>query len=331
MLWMWVALIVGFVLGALATYFYLRAKRVTPDTPSTHAPTLLQTPRDAQTTVAAEVRQLDFLIPDSCFIEVDGARIHYVQAGAGQDVVLIHGIGASVFIWRYLFPLLQSRYRVTAIDLPGFGRSSKEPNRNYGLDAQTEITAKTLELLGIKKAYIVGSSMGGAIALWLAKRYPQTFPHVVTLAPATDPSLVPLSVHSFAAAAPYFRKALNRRTMRLLLDRVMARKDLITDDVIDAYLEPFNDTGEAHRAFWAATSLLRDRRLPRDLNDVRANVLIIYGTRDLLVPRRSIERLVGVLPQGELLIHEEGGHHIMEDEPEWLADTLKSYFSSHPL
>src|SRR5688572_13714554 len=60
------------------------------------------------------------LIPESNFVEVNGACLHYVQAGQGPDVVLLHGIGASIFIWRFLFPLLQTHYRVTAFDLLGF-------------------------------------------------------------------------------------------------------------------------------------------------------------------------------------------------------------------
>jgi pimeloyl-ACP methyl ester carboxylesterase len=267
------------------------------------------------------------LVPESKFIEIDGARLHYLQAGRGSDVVLLHGIGASVFIWRFVFAYLETKHRVTAIDLAGFGKSSKDPRRDYGLDAQTSLVAKTLEAIGVSRAHLVGSSMGGAIALWLAKTYPERFSRVATLAPATDPRLAPAAVEHFAMAAPLLRKALNRRLMKAILRRVIARHEVINDDLVTAYLEPFQDRGESLRVFWSAMKLLRDPRLPAGLKGLKAQVLVVYGERDLMVPRKSIDRLLMQLPDAKLLLHKDGGHHIMEDEPEWTARTLEEFFA----
>lgn len=267
-------------------------------------------------------QQLEALIPDSCFLQLDGIDIHYVQAGQGSDIVLIHGIGASVFVWRFLFPLLQTHHRVTALDLPGFGKSSKHAKRDYGLDAQTETVVRALEQLGIQKALVVGSSMGGTISLWLAKKYPDRFAKIAVLAPATDSSLIPAQVKHFATAAPLMRKALNRKTMKLILSQIIHRKEVITDDVIDSYLSPFRDGSDGIRAFWAAMSLLTDPRLPHDLHKVSSRVLVIHGERDLMVTRRSIGKLMALLPNASLLTHPDGAHHIMEDEPAWTARAL---------
>src|SRR5689334_15561788 len=130
-LWVWwmLALLVGLALTAgFAFYFSRRAKKPSGE--------ILHDEKATKQEVLSE------LIPDSLFIEVDGVKVHYVQAGTGKDLVLLHGIGASVFIWRFLFPLLQDRYRVTAVDLPGFGRSAKSSSRDYGLDSQAAIVAR---------------------------------------------------------------------------------------------------------------------------------------------------------------------------------------------
>lgn len=267
------------------------------------------------------------LVPDSRFIEVDGVKLHYLQAGEGPDVVLLHGIGASVFIWRFLFPILQKRHRVTAIDIAGFGKSAKDVARDYGLDAQTDLLIKALRLIGVEKGHLVGSSMGGAIALWMAKREPEAFERVAVLAPATDAKLVSPFVHKLAPLAPYFRVTMNRATMKRILGNVIARRELITEDVVDRYLEPFLD-GASLRTFIAATSLLSDKRLPGDLVGVKSKVLVLWGERDLSVPRRSIDGLMTILPHAELHVHESGGHHIMEDEPAWIARHLEVFFAS---
>jgi pimeloyl-ACP methyl ester carboxylesterase len=269
------------------------------------------------------------LIPDSRYLNVNGITLHYVQAGepSGGDIVLLHGIGASIFIWRFLFPILQARHRVTAFDLAGFGKSSKDPRVDYGLDAQAELINEALTKIGVKKAMLVGSSMGGAIALWMAKRWPERFDHVVGVGPATGSSLLPGIAQYFAATAPLFRHSVNERTMKLILGYVVSNKALITESVIKRYLEPFRDRGESLRSFVAATAILADRRLPRGLAGLKARTLIIWGTNDYLVSRKSMAKLVSTIPSAIFVDHPTGGHHIMEDEPVWLARKLELFLS----
>lgn len=289
-----------------AGFFWFRRKRLAP----------------------ATVETIAELIPESKFVTLGQTKIHYIQAGQGEDIVLIHGIGASTFTWRLLFPLLQGRYRVTALDLPGFGLSSKHASRDYGLDAQSEIVAEALTALRINQALLVGSSMGGAIALWMAKLYPHRFNKVVTLAPATNSSVVPTQLRHLAVASPLLRRALNRAFIKRMVTRVVADPVLVTDAVVDAYMRPFTeDQGSGVRSFWMAMSLLSDRRLPRELKNLEADVLILYGARDLLVTRRSVEQLAKLLPNSKLIVHEKGGHHVMEDNPAWTAERLEEFIT----
>lgn len=266
-------------------------------------------------------------LPPEKVIDVDGVQINYAQTGKGPDVVLMHGIGASLYIWRFVFPILALRYRVTALDFAGFGKSSKDVTRDYGLDAQAELTALALTRIGVNKANLVGSSMGGTIALWMARREPKRFLRVVALAPASERRLVPLPFQHLSRLTPMFHRALNQPAMRILLGRVVARPSVITDDVVAAYLAPFRDDGRAMRVFVSALGLIRDPRLPTELKAVSAKVLVVYGARDLLVPRSVIDRLMGLLPNAKLLVHGDGGHHIMEDEPAWTASTIADFLS----
>ncbi len=275
------------------------------------------------------VPSIEELIPDSRYVVVNGVHLHYVQAGdpSGGDIVLLHGIGASIFIWRFLFPILQTRHRVTAFDFAGFGKSSKDRRINYGLDAQAESISEALTKIGIEKATLVGSSMGGAIALWMAKRWPERFDHVVAVGPATDSSRMPGITQHFAATAPWFRHTVNKRTIKVILGYVVSNKTLITDSVVDRYLEPFRDRGESLRAFVAATAVLADRRLPLGLAGLKARTLIVWGTNDHLVSRKSMTKLKSAIPTAHFVDHPSGGHHIMEDEPAWLAHKLELFLS----
>jgi pimeloyl-ACP methyl ester carboxylesterase len=295
-----------FLCLATAAFFWFRRKRLSP----------------------VPIESISDLIPESNFLQLGDLKIHYIQAGEGDDLVLIHGIGASTFTWRLLFPLLQGRYRVTALDLPGFGLSSKPAARDYGLDAQSEIMAETLTRLGIKSAILIGSSMGGAISLWMSKHYPDRFKKVITLAPATNSSVVPTQLRHLAIASPLLRRALNRTFVKRMIRRVVSDQKLVTDAVVEAYMRPFiEEHGSGVRSFWSAMSLLSDRRLPRELTGLEADVLVIYGARDLLVTKRSIDKLMRILPDAQLIVHERGGHHLMEDDPDWTAKRIEEFVS----
>lgn len=278
-----------------------------------------------------EITSTDFLLPESKYIEVDDLRLHYLQGGHGPDIVLFHGIGASVFIWRFIFPFLLRDHRVTAIDIAGFGKSSKHKHHDHGLDSQTQVLSHALLKLGIEKAGLVGSSMGGALVLWMARTDPSRFQKVAVIAPASDGRLVPIGIELFSfifhLLIPLFRRSLNRQTMSRILSRVVARHALLTDSTIDAYLEPFRDRGESLKTFWDSLRIIRDKRLPRELNLVKAHVLVLYGEKDLMVPKQTILNLMGILPTATLLIHVDGGHHLMEDEPTWTAKALLEFFN----
>lgn len=263
------------------------------------------------------------LIPDSCFIEVDGLRVHYVQSGQGPELVLLHGIGASIYIWRFLIPLLSSHFRVTALDLPGFGKSQKDSGRDLGLDAQSEITHRVLTKLEIQRATLVGSSMGGAIALWMAKIYPEIYPRLVVLAPATDRRWELVFTDWLRGLTPAFGWLVNRSAMRVILSFVIKSREVVTDEVVSHYLEPYKDRG-AILSFWSALRLLRDPRLPRELRTLKAEVLILYGADDLIVPLKSMKRLARLIESSQLKLRP-GGHHIMEDDPVWLAEEIVGF------
>lgn len=115
-------------------------------------------------------------------ISVGGDLIHYEVLGRGRQVVLIHGwIGA----WRYWIPTmqqLQTKYRVYALDLYGFGDSSKNPAK-YTLEHQVALLADFMKDLGMPKAALVGHGMGALVATEFARQYPEQVPRMMLVSP----------------------------------------------------------------------------------------------------------------------------------------------------
>ena len=136
----------GIVAGAVATKLLIRPRDVSwPDS-------------------------LDFIYhPEhSWFTTIDGARIHYQEAGdeKAPPMILIHGFISSNLVWSDVFlPLANAGFRVIAPDLPGYGYSDKPDDAEYTIDAQARAVIGLLNQLRIEKAIIVGASYGGAIAM----------------------------------------------------------------------------------------------------------------------------------------------------------------------
>src|SRR5260370_13090652 len=107
----------------------------------------------------------------SWFTTVDGAHIHYQEAGAesAPPMILIHGFISSTLVWsEVLLPLAQAGFRVIAPDLLGYGYSDKPRDNAYSIKSQARTVMGLMDRLGIAKAILVGGSYGGAIAATIA-------------------------------------------------------------------------------------------------------------------------------------------------------------------
>ncbi len=116
------------------------------------------------------------------FIRVRGYTIHYVEAGAGQPVVLIPGAFTTYRAWNRVLPRLALTCRVLAVDYVGVGDSEKpESGFRYTVEEQAEILAEMIRALGFAKVHLVGASYGGAVALNLAAQHPELVDKVVSI------------------------------------------------------------------------------------------------------------------------------------------------------
>ena len=120
--------------------------------------------------------------PTGRFVTIDGVRMHAVVMGEGPDVVLIHGASGSLRDFTFaMAPALADRYRVIAIDRPGFGWSDPAPE-GHRLSVQAELIRRTVAELGAETPVVLGHSYGGAVALAWAIDAPNTMAALVPLA-----------------------------------------------------------------------------------------------------------------------------------------------------
>ncbi|WP_407526921.1 alpha/beta fold hydrolase [Methylobacterium oryzisoli] len=121
--------------------------------------------------------------PSGQFVEVDGLQVHYIARGKGRPVVLIHGNGtmAEDFAISGLVAQLAKRYRVIAIDRPGFGHTDRPRHRIWTADAQARLVRRVLERLAVERPVVLGHSWGTLVSLALATQAPDAVRGLVLL------------------------------------------------------------------------------------------------------------------------------------------------------
>lgn len=124
----------------------------------------------------------DFELGEDRFATVRSHRLHFVEAGQGEALILVPGASSTYRTWRRVMGPLASRFRVLALDYVGTGDSDKpETGFGYTPAEQAQIIVGLMDELGIEKAYLMGVSYGGSIVLTAAALYPERIERVVSI------------------------------------------------------------------------------------------------------------------------------------------------------
>lgn len=125
------------------------------------------------------------------FIEVGGVRLHYIERGAGEPLVLLHGNGSMIedFASSGLIEKAAERYRVIAFDRPGFGHTERPRRAVWTPEAQADLIRKALNEIGIARATVLGHSWGASVAVALGLKYPELIAGLVLVSGYYYPTL----------------------------------------------------------------------------------------------------------------------------------------------
>lgn len=262
-------------------------------------------------------------------VSARGARIRFVEAGAGAPLVLLHDCGATHETFAEVIAQLAGSFRVIAPDLPGFGGSEKpDPQRySYGFDAFSESVFDLVAALGLGRVHVCGHGMGGGVALTLSARHPAIV-HRLCL---VDTPVYPANEHGLARAGlvPVVGTLLFRQLMGAALFRaylqgtVYAGASRIPPGRLDALYESFNAPA-ARQALHATLNGTADTRpLVARLPRVTSESLVVWGRDDELAPVEHGRRLARELrARFEVL---ECGRCPPDEQPEAFASVLASF------
>lgn len=263
-------------------------------------------------------------------IEVADLSIHYYEGGSadGQTLLLVHGFGADKDNWLQFAAYFTDKYHVIAVDLPGFGDSSK-PQVSYDVGTQAERLVAFTDALKLPAINLVGNSMGGHIAALYAARYPQ---RVASLALFDNAGVdAPVDSELFkrlknADANPLLIQ--NRADFEQMLKLVFVNvppfpdrlKGYLADRAIDSY--PFNST---------IFTQLQQRYIPLEpvLGKVSAPTLLLWGDHDQILDISSIDVMKPLLQKPSVAIIKNCGHVPMLECPQATAEQYLKFLQTN--
>jgi pimeloyl-ACP methyl ester carboxylesterase len=237
-------------------------------------------------------------------VTVYGVKIHYVEAGSGPVVVLLHGLGGNTTNWQFNTAALAQHYRVIVPDQIGFGQSDK-PLINYRVATYVDFLDAFLRQLNIERASLVGNSMGGWVAALYALAHPERVERLV-LADAAGFSFAP----GFDTGQLIKLNPSTREGMKELIARVFYNKVIFMSDAfIDASMAGRINAGDGYTIRSITESIIRrEDFLDNRLSAIKQPTLVIWGREDGLLPLADGQRFQKEIPGAELLIFEQCGH-----------------------
>lgn len=272
-------------------------------------------------------------------VDVGGGRaISTLTLGEGSDVVLIHGLGSAKSSFLELAALLAGAgHRVHAIDLPGFGSSSKPTLAPYTARWFADNVLRLLDALGIDAAHLVGNSMGGRVSLEVALRAPGRVLSVGALCPAV--AFIKRDLHPLVRLLRPELTVFPHRISRRLIERQLwslfadpSKLDpAVADVIIDEFQRIYGSAG-ARVAFAAsARNIYLDRPFGRDgfyprLSELEVPALFVWGTEDPLIPAAFARHVRRALPTAEQIVLEGCGHVPQVERAQQTAGMLRRLF-----
>ncbi len=271
---------------------------------------------------------------DGRMIDLDGARLHYVDIGSGPTIVMVHGLGGQIRNFTHsLTERLAGDFRIILLDRPGSGYSVAAQDGQQGLRAQAALIAQFLRKLNVDRSLLVGHSLGGALSLALAVEQPETIAGLALISPLSQPlGATPKAFSALEIDKPWLRHAIAwslaapmAKLTRTRMRELLFGPDPIPDDFDSRgggglTLRPSAFSAASAEVCWGTDELIE---LSARYAELEMPVGIVFGRGDrILAAEEHGERTAAAIDEAELLLID-GGHMIPITKPDAIADWLR--------
>ena len=264
-------------------------------------------------------------------ITLGGHQTHYIERGEGRPVILIHGFFYDTYMWHNNIETLATQFKVYAIDLWGFGYSTREP-LDYGYSLYSQQLLEFMDALRIQKASLIGQSIGGGAIVKFATSHRDRIDRAILVAPAGMPNPLPLMarIANFPLVGEVMY-GLQSDFMR----KLALRSNFIHNPahITDAYFQNVTRFHKIRGTSEAMLTMLRKRFFDTLLGDVQSlrdsdlPTLIVWGQEDQSVPVERGQTMHAILRGSRLHIIPDAGHCPHDEQSESFNQLALAYLS----
>lgn len=249
------------------------------------------------------------------FVTINDIKVNYKTTGEGQDVLLLHGWGCSLEIWKTLQSQLEQKYRVTSIDFPGFGKSD-EPKSVWGVEEYTQCTEQLIETLELKNPVLIGHSFGGRVSILLSSRNDYVKKIILTDAAGVKPQNTKISVSRI------FSK------MKKLSTKI------IGESATEKLVRPFANS-LASEDYKNASGMMKeilkkvvDEDLQHVMPNIKASTLLIWGENDTATPVSDAKIMEKLIPDAGLVVFKGCTHYSFLENPGYYFTIVDNFLGA---
>lgn len=254
------------------------------------------------------------------FLRIQGLKIHYIESGEAKapKLLLLHGLGGSIESWKEVFGKLSENFHVTAIDLPGFGKSDR-PLKPFTVDYLAEFICHFVRSTHFYPAILIGHSMGGITSIKAYLRCRESVDGMILIDVAGVSDVPVRKIREYMGEHWSLE-----RLRRFYQECVLSRMDKFEEKRLEEAMRMLEDS----KFLQLYLSLLDSISKPlssSDLAEIKVPTLIIWGSDDRLAPLEDGIKLSQVIAGSRLIIIDGAGHSPHSEAPRQVIREIRDF------
>jgi 2-hydroxy-6-oxonona-2,4-dienedioate hydrolase len=258
---------------------------------------------------------------------VFGYKLHYLEAGRGEPIILLHGSGGEGARWMPTIQGLAANFRVIAIDQIGFGQSDK-PLTIYHTGVFAGFLSQFMKTIGVWKAAIIGQSMGAGVALYLAVHHPEMVERLVLVdgggyRSAAETQKAPPNWHNLQIA-----NAGTLEESREYLEKLYYDHSFVTDKLVEQNLILRLRSASTTEGMQTANDRGLGGVTEDEVRGIKAQTLLIWGMNDPLSSVANADKLNGAIKNSRKVLFEKAGRYPLLEHAEKVNQVVLEFLKS---
>ena len=261
------------------------------------------------------------MMSDFKFTKVNNLRIRYIDSNKKRTpLLLLHGLGGSIESWTNNIEFLSTKFRIIALDLPGFGLSDK-PKISYSINFYVGFLEKFIKRIKLNHLFVIGSSLGGHIAIEFTIRNRKNVEKLILINPAGS---LPKTFKGTKELRKYLR-IVNAKSSKDV-SRILSSIDnsMVSRSYADAVYKRLSLPGAKQAFISALKGSARAQRYNNQLEKIDTSMLLIWGKKDRMIPLKFIRPFMEH-GNSRIIIIENCGHRPHVENPRLFNKVVKDF------